>query len=178
MLFFDEADALFGRRGAVKDAQDRWANLEVNFLLQRIEEYSGVVILATNLRQNMDDAFQRRIHVIVEFPVPDAQSRRAIWERLLPEGGKRAVAPADLDEMAQRFELTGGSIRNVVLDACFRAIEEGEGRPLTSRHLVASAAREYQKLARPVTRGDFGRFYEWAMADVVAPPAAAVARSA
>jgi hypothetical protein len=178
MLFFDEADALFGRRGAVKDAQDRWANLEVNFLLQRIEEYSGVVILATNLRQNMDDAFQRRIHVIVEFPVPDAASRRAIWERLLPGGAKRAVSREDIDEVSQRFELTGGSIRNVVLDACFRALADGEARPLTTRHLVASAAREYQKLARPVTRGDFGRFYDWAMEDVIAPPAVAVAGSA
>jgi hypothetical protein len=169
MLFFDEADALFGRRGAVKEAQDRWANLEVNFLLQRIEEYSGVVILATNLRQNMDDAFQRRIHVIVEFPIPDATSRRAIWERLLPGDTKRAVPPADVDEISQRFELTGGSIRNIVLDACFRALADGEPRPLTSRHVVASTAREYQKLARPVTRGDFGRFYDWAMQDVIAP---------
>jgi hypothetical protein len=172
MLFFDEADALFGKRSAVREAQDRWANLEVNFLLQRIEDYSGVVILATNLRQNMDDAFQRRIHVIVEFPVPDATSRRAIWARLLPSGAKREVPAGDIDEISQRFELTGGSIRNVVLDACFRALAEGEARPLGSRHLIASTAREYQKLSRPVSYGDFGRFYDWAMQDVVAPPEA------
>jgi len=169
MLFFDEADAMFGRRGEVKEAHDRWANLEVNFLLQRIEEYSGVVILATNLRQNIDDAFQRRIHVIVEFPVPDAASRRTIWERLLPKGARSAVSSEELNEISQRFDLTGGNIRNVVVDACYRALDEGEG-PVTARHLVASTAREFQKSARPVTRGDFGRFYDSAMQDVVAPP--------
>lgn len=170
MLFFDEADAICGRRGQIKDAQDRWAGLEVNYLLQRIEEYSGVVILATNLRQNMDDAFQRRIHVIVEFPVPDAESRRAIWERLLPAADSCGVSSEEIREIAQRFELTGGNIRNVVLDACYRAAESGNPRVITSRHLVASTARELQKLARPVTRGEFGHFYDWAMQDVVTPP--------
>jgi hypothetical protein len=170
MLFFDEADAIFGRRGEVKEARDRWANLEVNFLLQRIEEYSGVVVLATNLRQNIDDAFLRRIHVVVEFPMPDARSRRAIWERLLPGAPRAAVPAPDLDELAQRFALTGGNIRNVVLDACYRALDE-EAPSVTTRHLVASTAREYQKACRPVTRGDFGRFYAWAMEDVVAPAA-------
>jgi len=177
MLFFDEADSIFGRRGQIKEAQDRWAGLEVNFLLQRIEEYSGVVILATNLRQNMDDAFQRRIHVIVEFPVPDAVSRRAIWDRLLPAAPRCAVIGTDLDEISQRFELTGGSIRNVVLDACFRALNEGQSAPLTTRHLVASTARELQKLSRPVTQGEFGRFYDWAMTDIIAPTEAAPAKS-
>lgn len=182
MLFFDEADAVFGRRGEVKEARDRWANLEVNFLLQRIEEYSGVVVLATNLRQNLDDAFQRRIHVVVEFPMPDARSRRALWERLLPPVPRCVVPPEDLDELAQRFELTGGHIRNVVLDACYRALD-AEQPAVTTRHLVASTAREFQKVSRPVTRGDFGRFYDWAIEDVVAPsskpPAApALARGA
>ena len=172
MLFFDEADAMFGHRGEVKEARDRWANLEVNYLLQRIEEYSGVVILATNLRQNIDDAFQRRIHVVVEFPTPDKASRRELWERLLPDESRDAVSARDLDEVAERFELTGGDIRNVVLDACYRAIED-EDRLVTTRHLIASTAREFQKVSRPVTQGDFGRFYEWAMADVIAPPAPA-----
>ncbi|CAN7806274.1 ATP-binding protein [Paraburkholderia hospita] len=168
MLFFDECDAMFGRRGDVKEAHDRWANLEVNYLLQRIEEYSGVVILATNLRQNIDDAFQRRIQVVVEFPIPDAVARRAIWERLLPVGVQRGVSPEDISEMAQRFELSGGNIRNVVLDACYRALNDGK-KCVTARHLVASTAREFQKTSRPVTRGDFGRFYDWAMQDVVDP---------
>lgn len=168
MLFFDECDAMFGRRGDVKEAHDRWANLEVNYLLQRIEEYSGVVILATNLRQNIDDAFQRRIQVVVDFPVPDATARRAIWERLLPAGARRDVSTEDIDEMAQRFELSGGNIRNVVLDACYRALGEDKDC-VTTRHLAASTAREFQKTSRPVTRGDFGRFYDWAMQDVIDP---------
>lgn len=170
MLFFDEADAMFGHRGDIKEARDRWANLEVNYLLQRIEEYSGVVVLATNLRQNIDEAFQRRIHVVVEFPLPDAESRRRIWGRLLPESSRDSVGEDELREIAQRFELTGGNIRNVVLDACYRALEQ-DATVVSTRHLVASAAREYQKLSRPVTRGDFGRFYEWAMEDVIAPAA-------
>lgn len=173
MLFFDECDAMFGRRGTVKDANDRWANLEVNYLLQRIEDYSGVVILATNLRQNIDDAFQRRIQVVVDFPVPDARARRALWERLLPGGARRAVTSEQLDEIAQRFELSGGNIRNVVLDACYRAIDDPDQR-ISARHLAASIAREFQKLTRPVTRGEFGRFYDWAMQDVIDPTLASL----
>jgi hypothetical protein len=168
MLFFDEADAMFGHRGEVKEARDRWANLEVNYLLQRIEEYSGVVILATNLRQNIDEAFQRRIHAVVEFPSPDAALRHEIWQRLLPPAPHCGVDAPDLGELAQRFELTGGSIRNVVLDACFRALEGGAAA-ITTRQLIAGTAREYQKMSRPVTQGEFGRFYSWAMRDVIAP---------
>jgi SpoVK/Ycf46/Vps4 family AAA+-type ATPase len=168
MLFFDEADSMFGRRGEVREARDRWANLEVNYLLQRIEDYSGVVILATNLRQNIDEAFQRRIHVVIEFPMPDQAARRDLWDRLLPEGGNLALQRTELDDIAQRFELPGGSIRNVVLDACFRALDE-ESETVTARHVVASIAREYQKSSRPVTIGEFGPFYDWAMRDVVMP---------
>jgi AAA+ superfamily predicted ATPase len=169
MLFFDEADAIFGRRGEVKEARDRWANLEVNYLLQRIEEFTGVVILATNLRQNIDEAFQRRIQVIVDFPMPDAKSRRDIWTRLLPDKAHREVSEPDLDELAARFELSGGNISNVVLDACYRALEP-KPRKLTTRDLTASIAREYQKIIRPITQGEFGqRLYQWAMDDVLAP---------
>jgi SpoVK/Ycf46/Vps4 family AAA+-type ATPase len=174
MLFFDEADSMFGRRGEVREARDRYANLEVNYLLQRIEDYSGVVILATNLRQNIDEAFQRRLHMIVEFPVPDPASRRLLWTRLLPGRPHLDVQPRDLDDLALRFELTGGNIRNVVLDACFRALEAG-ATSVTLRHLVAGIAREYQKTARPVTQGDFGDYYDWAMSDVVAPSGDGVA---
>ena len=175
MLFFDEADALFGQRGEVKEARDRWANLEVNYLLQRIEEYSGVVILATNLRQNIDEAFQRRLHALVEFPMPEAASRREIWRRLLPGPEHLVLGEGDVDELARRFDLSGGSIRNVVLAACFRAMESAD-RLVTLRHLVASVAREYQKAMRPVTLGDFGpEFHAWAMEDVIAPTPDAVA---
>jgi len=176
MLFFDEADSIFGRRGEVKEAQQHWVNLQIGYLLQRIEEYSGVVILATNLRQNIDEAFARRIHMVVEFTPPDAASRRAIWERLLPTGEHRSVSPEDLDEFAQRFDFTGGDIRNVVLDACYRALAEEGDASVTTRHLAASTAREFQKAGRPVMHGEFGRFYEWAMQDVVAPANAASSR--
>jgi hypothetical protein len=175
MLFFDEADSMFGQRGEIKEGHDRWANLEINYLLQRIEEFSGVVILATNFRQNIDDAFQRRIHVVVEFPSPDAVSRRQIWERLLPGAAHRTLTSADLDELAVRFELTGGSIRNIALDACYRALAV-DSPAITLRQVIASTAREYQKFGRPVTRGEFGqRFFEWAMEDIVSPAPAAMA---
>jgi SpoVK/Ycf46/Vps4 family AAA+-type ATPase len=173
MLFFDEADAIFGRRGEVKEARDRWANLEVNYLLQRVEDFTGVVILATNFRQNIDEAFLRRVHVVAEFPMPDAGLRRGIWAGLLPDPSRHSVTAAELDELADRFELSGGNIRNVVLDACFRAVKTPD-RVLTVRHLVASAAREYQKIGHSVSRGEFGPvFYEWAMEDVIAPTLAA-----
>jgi hypothetical protein len=170
MLFFDEADSMFGKRGDVKEARDRWANMEVNFLLQAVERHPGVVILATNFRQSIDEAFLRRIHVIVDFPTPDAGSRRRIWANLLPAPEHHVVREEELDELADRFDLTGGNIRNVVVDGCFRAMR-APGRRLSARHLVASVAREYQKLVRPVTIGDFGHpFFEWAKQDVLDPP--------
>ncbi|MBK9749007.1 MAG: ATP-binding protein [Chloroflexi bacterium] len=248
ILFFDEADALFGKRGEVKDAQDRWANLEVNYLLQRVEQYSGVVILASNLRQNIDDAFARRIHVQIDFPFPDDAHRVIIWEQILaerdtdqpdvrfpdaeyyarctPEGSAalrtqvrawvedkwrfldQAALEAKFQEklvdisrerichlldpvlaaltpeeraallhdetllLARRFQLAGGNIKNVVVDAAIRALEEreksrGELR-LRLRHLIAGVTREYQKLGKPITPGDFGEpFYEWAVEDIL-----------
>ena len=100
--------------------------------------------------------------------MPDAQSRREIWLRLLPERTRRAISDDEIADMSQRFEVTGGSIRNIVLDACYRALE-CKDETMTIRHIVASTAREYQKMSRPVTRGDFGRFYDWAIDDVVSP---------
>jgi SpoVK/Ycf46/Vps4 family AAA+-type ATPase len=166
ILFFDEADALFGKRGEVRDARDRWANIEVNHLLQRIEEFSGPVILASNLSQNIDDAFLRRIHVIVDFPFPDAEARLGIWRRVFPPGLTR---PDDdqLAELAQRFALPGGSIRNIALDATFGAVAEDNGAPpaVTLRHLVKATAREYEKLRKPISRGEFGDLYPWVEPD-------------
>ncbi len=118
MIFFDEADALFGKRGEVREAKDRWANIEVNFLLQRVEQFAGIVIIATNLRQNIDEAFLRRIHVVVEFPFPDADARLRIWQRMLPSSDEvEAPNGEELRDLAERFRLPGGSIRNVVVDA-------------------------------------------------------------
>jgi hypothetical protein len=177
VILFDEADALFSKRGEVKEAQDRWANLEANFLLQRIEEYTGAVILTSNLRQNIDDAFLRRIHVSIEFPLPDADSRLKIWQGLFPPGMGRPDA-ASVEDLATRFELTGGNIRNIVIDAAFRALAEADpslaGEPdpsqsqdrkppvITLLDLVLSVAREYQKLGRAITRTEFStRYYQW-----------------
>jgi SpoVK/Ycf46/Vps4 family AAA+-type ATPase len=171
MLFFDEADALFGARGEIHEARDRWANLEVNFLLQRIEEYSGIVILATNLRQNLDEAFVRRINAFVDFPLPDSDSRYRIWKHLLPPAPGSAVQDTELNDLAGRFELAGGSIQNVVLDASYRAL--GCDPPvITLRHLIAGVTRESQKISRPITAVEFGeRYYQWAIEDVLAPAA-------
>jgi AAA+ superfamily predicted ATPase len=170
LVFFDEADALFGKRGEVREAKDRWANMEVNFLLQRIERFAGIVILATNLRQNIDEAFMRRIHVLVEFPFPDATGRLAIWRGTFPPAEQMA-RPTDevLRELAARFQLSGGSIRNVVVDAGFRALDAGEVPPrITARHLAASLAREYQKLGKPLTVVEFGaELYRWIEEDVL-----------
>jgi SpoVK/Ycf46/Vps4 family AAA+-type ATPase len=163
IIFFDEADALFGKRGEVKDARDRWANIEVNYLLQRIEEYAGVVIMASNLRQNIDEAFVRRIHVMVEFPAPGVEARFGIWRGMFPQGVRRPK-DEEIQTLATRFPLVGRSIKNVVVDAAFRAIAEGSSGELTVtiQHLIAATAREYQKIGKPITRGEFGEpLYSW-----------------
>ena len=166
LLFFDECDSLFGQRGRISDARDRWANLQVNYLLQRVEDYSGVVVMATNLRKNIDEAFARRIEVVIEFPSPDAELRFRIWQRILPV---HALTSEELRLVAERFAFTGGNIRNVAIDATFRALA-AERRAVTTRDLVASVAREYQKLGKPITQGDFGDvFYAWAVEDVLSP---------
>ena len=157
IIFFDECDSVFGKRGEVKDPRDRWAAMQVNYLLERIEAYSGVVILASNMRQNIDEAFTRRLDMILEFPLPGPDGRLQILRGMLPEG---VAGPSDdeLESIATRFRLSGGNLRNVVVDAAFRALAEaGEGRPrLTLRHLVIGTAREYQKLGRPVAKAEFG----------------------
>ncbi len=172
IIFFDEADALFGKRGEVREARDRWANIEVNFLLQRVEQFAGVVILATNLRQNIDEAFMRRIHVVVEFPFPDADARLQIWQGLFPGRDQmRRPGVDELREVAERFRIPGGSIRNVVVDAAFRALDTGGEPPVvTMRHVAAAMAREYQKLGRPLTVVEFGAdLYRWVEEDILAP---------
>jgi hypothetical protein len=143
VLFFDEADALFGKRTEVKDAHDRYANVEIAYLLQRMEAYRGLSILATNLRANLDQAFLRRLRYVVDFPFPDEAARRAIWQRHLPP---RAPAEGiDLDALA-RLDLPGGAIRNVALNAAAAAAAAGE--PLRMSHLANAARREFAKLGR------------------------------
>jgi SpoVK/Ycf46/Vps4 family AAA+-type ATPase len=153
VLFFDEADALFGKRTEVHDAHDRYANLETSYLLQRIEEFDGVVILASNFRRNLDEAFVRRLRFIVEFPLPDEAERRRIWEQIWPAEAPRAP-DLDLALMARRFELAGAYIRNIALAAAFLAA--AEGAPIAQRHLLHATRREYQKLGKMVDESLLG----------------------
>lgn len=145
ILFFDEADALFGKRSEVKDAHDRYANIEVGYLLQKMEEYEGVAILATNLRQNIDEAFLRRMHFIIEFPFPDQEYRRRIWQVVFPREAPLADE-VDFDVLAQEIKLAGGNIRNIALAAAFYAASNG--RVIQMPHLWQAARREHQKLGR------------------------------
>ena len=121
ILFFDEADALFGKRSEVKDSHDRYANIETAYLLQKMEEHEGIVILASNFRKNMDDAFLRRLHFTIEFPLPDEKSREDIWRKTFPE---ETPIENDVDfAFLSKFKLTGGNIKNIVLAASFLAAE-------------------------------------------------------
>jgi len=156
VLFFDEADSLFGKRSEVKDAHDRYANLEVSYLLQRLERYDGVVILATNFEKNIDDAFIRRIHARIDFSVPSAPQRREIWVQHLPAAAPLA-ADIDLDGLADRFELSGGSIRNAAVTAAFIAAEQRA--PIGMLHLLTGVERELRKQGRLIKRDDFPEVY-------------------
>jgi ATP-dependent 26S proteasome regulatory subunit len=153
ILFFDEADAIFGKRAEVKDAHDRYANVEVSYLLQRMETYDGVTILATNLRANLDDAFTRRLHFAVDFPFPRVEERLRIWETLFPEAVPRAVGQQEFKILAKRFELAGGSIRNIIVSAAYLAADNGQ--VVTMEHLLHGARRELMKMGRLVEDGEF-----------------------
>ena len=148
ILFFDEADALFGKRSEVKDAHDRYANIEIGYLLQRMEEYEGVAILATNLRQNLDEAFVRRLRFIVEFPFPDEEHRRQIWEVTFPDEAPLGD-DVDLAVLARELKLAGGNIKNIALAAAFGAAAEGSAIGMS--HLIQAARREHQKLGKSWT---------------------------
>ncbi|MEB5890005.1 ATP-binding protein [Enterobacter roggenkampii] len=142
ILFFDEADALFGQRSNVKDAKDRHANIEVSYLLQRLENYPGLVILATNNRNHLDDAFSRRFSFITRFTLPDAEQREIMWRRAWPEQIKFA-APVDFHELAERVSLSGASIRNVALLSSWLAAEDKQG--LKPEHIERAVQRELAK---------------------------------
>lgn len=160
VLFFDEADALFGKRTEVQDAHDRHANVEVSFLLQRVEAHPGITILATNLRSNMDDAFVRRLQIIAEFPAPGARERLAIWQRHVPA----AICGADveLDQLATRFALSGAEIRNATLTAAFLAAADDSA--IAMSHLCRAVRRELTKGGRLVDPSAFGTWRDVAFA--------------
>ncbi|HST57096.1 MAG TPA: ATP-binding protein [Longimicrobium sp.] len=149
VLLFDEADALFGKRSAVKDAHDRYANIEVSYLLQRMETYRGLAILTTNLKDSVDTAFLRRLRFVVTFPFPDAPQRADIWRRAFPPA--TPTAGLDPDKLA-RLSVTGGNIRNIALGAAFLAAEE-DG-PVRMEHLLRAARAELAKLEKPVSAAE------------------------
>jgi hypothetical protein len=144
ILFFDEADALFGKRSEVRDAHDRYANLEVSYLLQRMDNYDGVALLATNLAANIDDAFARRLDFTVHFPFPDPVARRLLWRRAWPERTPRDDLDRTLDEFAELYDLSGGNIRNIAVASAYLAASDGG--VVNRGHVKHALQRELQKL--------------------------------
>jgi SpoVK/Ycf46/Vps4 family AAA+-type ATPase len=153
ILQFDEADSLFSKRGEIKEARDRYANMEVSHLLARIEYHHGPVILTTNLRQHLDPAFARRFQVVVDFPRPDAAARTRLWRRLLPPGAPGS-SQMDVAFLGRAVNLTGGNIRNAALHAAYLAA--GAGRCITLSHIALSVWRELSKDGRELSPSDLG----------------------
>jgi SpoVK/Ycf46/Vps4 family AAA+-type ATPase len=151
VLLFDEADALFGKRSEVKDSHDRYANIEVSYLLQRMESYRGLAILTTNMKGELDPAFLRRLRFIVRFPFPDAAQRAGIWDRIFPP--ETPTEGLDVQKLA-RLNVAGGNIRNIALQAAFLAADEGG--PVRMNHLLRAAYTECAKLERPLTEAEIG----------------------
>jgi hypothetical protein len=151
ILFFDEADALFGKRSEVKDSHDRYANIEINYLLQRMESYRGLAVLATNMKSALDPAFLRRIRFVLNFPFPDISQRAEIWRRIFP--GATPTEALDHDKLA-RLQVAGGNIRNIALHAAFLAAEAGE--PVSMSRLAQAARFEFAKIEKPLAEPDLG----------------------
>lgn len=149
ILFFDEADALFGKRSEVKDSHDRYANIEINYLLQRMESYRGLAVLATNMKSAMDPAFLRRLRFAVHFPFPAPEQRAEIWRRVFPEN--TPVEGLDIHKLA-RLNVAGGNIRNIALSAAFLAADAGE--PVRMTHLARAVHSEFAKIERPVPEAE------------------------
>jgi len=150
ILFFDEADALFGKRSEVKDSHDRYANIEINYLLQRMEAYRGLAILATNMKSALDTAFLRRLRFIVRFPFPGAAERKAIWQRVFPQDMPKSAL--DYDRLA-RLNVTGGHIHNIAINAAFLAAHSAS--PVTMALVLEAARAEFRKIERPINEADF-----------------------
>ncbi|MCB0132048.1 MAG: ATP-binding protein, partial [Caldilineaceae bacterium] len=155
ILLFDEADALFGKRAEVRDSHDRYANIEVSYLLQRMEAYRGLAILTTNQRSALDTAFLRRIRFVVEFPFPDAAQRVEIWRRVFPSA--TPTTGLDLQKLS-RLNVAGGNIRNIALNAAFLAADQDE--PVQMGHLLTAAQREYAKLEKTVGEAEVRAWVE------------------
>jgi SpoVK/Ycf46/Vps4 family AAA+-type ATPase len=148
-LLFDEADALFGKRAEVRDGRDRYANIEVGYLLQRMESFGGLAILTTNIKSSLDKAFQRRLRFIVDFPFPDSAQREAIWARIFP--ANTPTSGLDPKRLAQ-LNMTGGCIRNIALNAAFLAADAD--RPVEMEHLLQATRLEALKAERPLAEAE------------------------
>lgn len=159
ILFFDEADAIFGKRSEIKDSHDRYANIEINYLLQKMEEYEGMVILASNFQKNIDEAFTRRLRFVVEFPFPDSTHRSLIWQNVFPKDAP-VSADLDFDFLAQRLKLPGGNIRNIALNAAFLAA--ANSGHVQMGHIISATRRELQKMGRLFVEADFAQYVEYA----------------
>ena len=156
VILFDEADSLFGSRGDVKQAQDRFANQEVSFLLQRLEVFEGCAILTTNLQENIDEAFLRRFGAVIEFPLPSPSERHRLWMRAIPEDAPKGE-DLDLQYLADQFNLAGGAIINASINACVLAASDGEA--VHMRHCIVAIARELYKMGKQINRVHFGQYY-------------------
>jgi vesicle-fusing ATPase len=154
ILFFDEADALFGRRTEVKDAHDRYANLEISYLLERMERFTGMAVLASNRKKDLDEAFMRRLRYVVQFPLPGTEERRRIWRLVLPTGVD--VSGLDVDVLAEHVPLAGGHIRSAVFNACLQSVRPGEPARLEMSAVVRAVKDEFDKLGRAVNLDRLG----------------------
>ena len=153
ILFFDEADALFGKRSEVKDAHDRYANIEINYLLQKLDEYEGIIILATNLKNNLDSAFTRRLNYAVEFPFPDERYRDQIWRKVFPKEAPIAQN-VDFSFLAERFRIAGGNIKNVAVNSAFMAATAMSD--IRMEHIILAIKREHQKMGKLCAKSEYG----------------------
>lgn len=156
ILFFDEADVLFGKRSETKDAQDKYANASTAYLLQKVEEYEGIIILATNFLQNFDPAFRRRFQFIIEFPFPDEKNRYSIWKNVFPKS-LEMEEEIDIEWLAEEFKLSGSQIKNIVVSAAFLAA--GEQRGLRMKDVLVALGREQLKVGKQMLAADFGQYY-------------------
>jgi len=158
VLFFDEADSLFGKRTDVSDSRDRYANLEVSYLLERMERFKGLAILATNRKRDLDEAFMRRIRYIIDFPVPDEAQRVEIWKQMIP----RAVAEnskIDIAFLARHFPLSGGHIRSIVFNGCLQSAHGQNGKKeLYMKDVLIAVKREYDKMNRSMSLDQLGQY--------------------
>ncbi|MBV9959799.1 MAG: ATP-binding protein [Acidobacteria bacterium] len=161
ILFFDEADSLFGRRTEVSDAHDRYANLEISYLLERMERFKGLAILATNRKKDLDEAFLRRLRYIIDFPLPDEEQRKQIWQQVTPAGADSSHL--DFDFLARQFPLAGGNIRSIVFNACLQSAAGDETRQnadkqLSMKDVLIAVKRECDKMNRSVSAEQFGHY--------------------